>query len=185
MKPKMNLDFHLQVLSEAKNGFRFRLPTLYEAQNESRFRLPTPYDGKNEFRFRLLCMLDGQNESRFQLSTPYEAKNELRFCFIHTLRAQNESRFCFIRTSGSLFEISITLPKHPKKADQKPFFYSLTPYDIQQALLFLFIRTLRIVSGSSFSIHRHKGKPKSSLCTLSPRSSECLPKLQFRVCDTP
>ena len=83
-------------------------------------------------------MLDGQNESRFRLSTPYEAKNELRFCFIHTLKAQNESRFCFIRTSGSLFEISITLPKHPEKADQKPFLAASTSDDMEQELLHLF-----------------------------------------------
>ena len=110
MKPKMNLDFDLRVLGEAKMNYDFHLQVLSEA--------------KNEFRFRL--------------STPYEAKNELRFCFIHTLKAQNESRFCFIRTSGSLFEISITLPKYPGKADQKPFLAASTSDDMEQELLYLF-----------------------------------------------
>ena len=158
MKPKMNLDFHLQVLSEAKNEFRFQLPTLYEAQNESRFWFSTPYEAKNEFRFRLLCMLDGQNESRFQLSTPYEAKNELRFCFIHTLKAQNESRFCFIRTSGSLFEISITLPKHPWKADQKPFLASSTSDDRKQELLYLFAEMRWFAEVGTDPLQRYSAK---------------------------
>ena len=122
----MNSDFHLRTLSEAKNEFRFRFLGTQKAKNE------------------------------FQLCFPgtQKAKNEFRFCFPDTQKGQNEFRFCFIRTSGSLFEISITLLKHPEKADQKPFFYSLTPYDSQQALLFLFIRTLRTDSGSSFSIRR-------------------------------
>ena len=124
MKPKMNSDLHLQVLSEAKNEFRFRLLTPYEAKNELRFSSSDTQEAQNEFRFRL--------------STPYEAKNELRFCFIHTLKAQNESRFCFIRTSGSLFEISITLLKHPGKADQKPFLAASTSDDMEQELLHLF-----------------------------------------------
>ena len=158
MKSKMNSDFHLQVLSEAKNEFRFRLPTLYEAQNEFQFRLPTPYEAKNEFRFRLLCMSDGQNESRFRLSTPYEAKNELRFCFIHTLKGQNESRFCFIRTSGSLFEISITLPKHSQKADQKPFLAASTSDDIWQELLYLFAEMRWFTEVGTGSLQRHSAK---------------------------
>ena len=157
-KTKMNLDFHLHILSEAKNEFRFRLPILYEAQNESRFRLPTPYEGKNEFRFWLLCMLEAQNESRFRLSTPYEAKNELRFCFIHTLNAQNESRFCFIRTSRSLFEISITLPKHPGKADQKPFLAASTSDDMEQELLYLFAEIRWFVEVGTDLLQRHSAK---------------------------
>lgn len=104
--------------------------------------------------FHLRTLSEAKNEFRFRFLGTQKAKNEFRFCFPDTQKGQNEFRFCFIRTSGSLFEISITLLKHPEKADQKPFFYSLTPYDSQQALLFLFIRTLRTDSGSSFSIRR-------------------------------
>lgn len=172
MKTKTDLDFDPRILCKdenesrfwspniqrGKNEFWFRLPTLYEAQNESRFRLPTPYEAKNEFRFRLLCMLDGQNESRFRLSTPYEAKNELRFCFIHTLKGQNESWFCFIRTSGSLFEISITLPKHPEKADQKPFLTASTSDDMEQELLYLFTEIRWFAEVGTDPLQRHSAK---------------------------
>ena len=66
MKPKMNCDFALRRLSEAKNELRFAFPRPQEAKNELRFTFPEPRKAKNELRFRFPESPEAQNELRFR-----------------------------------------------------------------------------------------------------------------------
>ena len=88
MKPKMNCDFALRRLSEAKNELRFAFPRSREAKNEFRFAFPEPR----------------------------KAKNELRFCFPESPEAQNELRFRFPEYLETQKRIAIWLPGVPGDA---------------------------------------------------------------------
>lgn len=103
MKPKMNCDFALRRLSEAKNELRFAFPRLREAKNELRFAFPRPREAKNELRFAFL--------------EPRKAKNELRFRFPESPEGQNELRFRFTECPETQKRITILL--HGVSGDAK------------------------------------------------------------------
>ena len=100
MKPKMNCDFALRRLSEAKNELRFAFPRLREAKNELRFAFPEPRKAKNELRFRFTESPEAQNELRFRFPESPEGQNEFRFCFPECLETQKRIAIWLHGVSG-------------------------------------------------------------------------------------
>gem|GEM_PF-1280358 len=110
MKPKMNCDFALRRLSEAKNELRFAFSRLREAKNELRFAFPRPREAKNELRFAFPEPRKAKNELRFRFPESPEGQNELRFRFPEPPESQNELRFCFPECPETQKRIAILLP---------------------------------------------------------------------------
>ena len=104
MKPKMNCDFALRRLSEAKNELRFAFPRLREAKNELRFAFPRPREAKNELRFAF--------------PEPRKAKNELRFRFPGSPEGQNELRFRFPECPETQKGIAVGLRRETGKPER-------------------------------------------------------------------
>ena len=140
-KPKMNLDFDLRVLGKVKMNCDLASRVLSEAK--SRFILASRRlsEAKNELRFGSPDTQEAENESRFRFPDTQKAKNESRFGFPDTPKAQNESRFCFTECRWRQKWFSISMLKHPQKADQKPFLAASTSDDRKQELLYPFTET--------------------------------------------
>ena len=140
-KPKMNLNFEFRILGKAKMNCDLASQVLSEAK--SRFILASRRlsEAKNELRFGSPDTQEAENESRFCFPDTQKAKNESRFCFPDTPKAQNESRFCFTECRWRQKWFSISMLKHPQRADQKPFLAASISDDREHELLYSFTKT--------------------------------------------
>ena len=82
MKPKMNCDFALRRLSEAKNELRFAFTRIREAKNEMRFAFPRP----REMQKRIAIWLprvpgDAKTNCDLDSRSIWRRKNEWRLGF--------------------------------------------------------------------------------------------------------
>ena len=179
-KPKMNLDFDLRVLGEAKMNCDLASRVLSEAK--SRFILASRRlsEAKNELRFGSPDTQEAENESRFRFSDTQKAKNESRFGFSDTPKAQNESRFCFTECRWRQKWFSISMLKHPQKADQKPFLAASTSDDRKHELLYLFAETGWFAEVDTDSLQRYSAKLHRYFLGLSPDMDEARKKFRFR-----
>ena len=180
MKPKMNLDFDLRVLGEAKMNCDLASRVLSEAK--SRFILASRRlsEAKNELRFGSPDTQEAQNESRFRFPDTQKAKNESRFCFSDTPKAKNESRFCFTECRWRQKWFSISMLKHHQKADQKPFLATSTSDDREQGLLYPFTEDRWFAEVGTDSRQRYSAKLHRCFLGLSPDTDEARKKFRFR-----
>ena len=162
-KPKMNLDFDFRVLGEAKMNCDLASRVLSEAK--SRFILASRRlsEAKNELRFCSPDTQEAENESRFCFPDTQKAKNESRFCFPDTPKAQNESRFCFTEYRWRQKWFSMSMLKHPQKADQKPFLAASTSNDREHELLYPFTETEWFAEVDTDSLQWYSAKPHRRL----------------------
>ena len=166
MKLKMNLVFDPRTLFESKNEFILASRRLSEAKNELRFGSPDTQEAENESRF---CFPDTQ-----------KAKNESRFRFLDTPKAQNESRFCFTECRWRQKWFSISMLKHPQKADQKPFLAASTSDDRKQKLLYPFTEAGWFAEVDTDSLQWYSAKPHRRFWDLSPDTDEARKNFRFR-----
>ena len=179
-KPKMNPDFDLRVLGEAKMNCNLASWVLSEAK--SRFILASRRlsEAKNELRFGSPGTQEAKNESRFCFPDTPKAQNESRFCFPDTPKAQNESRFCFTECRWRQKWFSISMLKRPQKTDQKPFLAASTSDDREQGLLYPFTEAGWFAEVGTDSLQRYSAKLHRCFLGLSPDTDEARKKFRFR-----
>ena len=179
-KPKMNLDFDFWVLGEVKMNCDLASRVLSEAK--SRFILASRRlrEAKNELRFGSPDTQEAENESRFRFPDTQKAKNESRFRFPDTPKAQNESRFCFTECRWRQKWFSISMLKHPQKADQKPFLAASTSDDRKHELLYPFAEMMWFAEVDTDSLQWYSAKPHRRLWGLSLDTNEARKYFRFR-----
>ena len=180
LKPKMNLDFDFLVLGKAKMNCDLASRVLSEAK--SRFILASRRlsEAKNELRFGSPDTQEAENESRFCFPDTQKAKNESRFGFPDTLKTKNESRFCFTECRWRQKWFSISMLKHPQKADQKPFLAASTSDDRKQELLYPFTETEWFAEVDTDSLQWYSAKLHRRFWGLSPDTDEARKNFRFR-----
>ena len=179
-KPKMNLVFDFRAPGEAKMNCNLASRVLSEVK--SRFILASRRlsEAKNELRFGSPDTQEAENESRFCFPDTRKAKNESRFGFPDTPKAQNESRFCFTECRWRQKWFSISMLKHPHKADQKPFLAASTPNDRKQELLYPFIETEWFAEVGTELLQWYSAKPHRRFWDLSLDTNKAQKKFRFR-----